>query len=276
VGRYVHYRNNLTRFLKQFTCYLGYTRQRELEADFESIIGEPVLQTSFEDIERSAAQVYTRKVFLLFRTVLDRACGVKVVGCEETPNCLIYVMCKRSYPDRKWYVSMIPSITEFKCSCLRMESVGIPCEHIIALLRHLEIKVLPESLVMQRWTKNAKQCIEDSVENSSAVGRSKVISLLSDCYEVCRLSGKCVQKLDLSKQTIWELFQRLRDLNMQNNTDGGNDNDDGEEVHVRDPVRARTKGCGPRTTLAGGKGNRRTTCCSICQEPGHNKKTCPN
>ncbi|KAJ1422763.1 FAR1 DNA-binding domain [Sesbania bispinosa] len=76
VGRYVHYRNNLTEFLKHFSRYLAYTRQRELEDDFDSIIGEPVLQTTVEDIERSTSKVYTRK---------------------------------RSCPLRQWYVSMEPS-----------------------------------------------------------------------------------------------------------------------------------------------------------------------
>ncbi|KAJ1378652.1 FAR1 DNA-binding domain [Sesbania bispinosa] len=56
-------------------------RQKEVEGDFESIIGEPVLQTSFQDIERCAASYYTKKVFLLFRPILDRARGLKVVEC---------------------------------------------------------------------------------------------------------------------------------------------------------------------------------------------------
>ncbi|KAJ1379107.1 Zinc finger, PMZ-type [Sesbania bispinosa] len=109
IGRYVHVRNNLTEFLKQFNRYMAYTRQRELEADFESIIEDPVLVTPLEDLEGFAAKVYTRK-----------------------------------------------------CTCQRMESIGLPCEHIVALLHHLEITELPDSLVLQRWTKYAKQCVEGS------------------------------------------------------------------------------------------------------------------
>ncbi|KAJ1405895.1 MULE transposase domain [Sesbania bispinosa] len=114
VGRYVHYRNNLTEFLKLFSLYLAYTRQRELEADFDSIIGDPVLQTNVEDIE-------------------SRSCST-----------------------HQWYVSMEPCTREFKCSCLRMKSIGIPGEHVAALLNYLEIKKLPQTLVFRWWTKNAK------------------------------------------------------------------------------------------------------------------------
>ncbi|KAJ1386789.1 hypothetical protein SESBI_40532 [Sesbania bispinosa] len=153
VGRFVHYRNNLTEFLKHFTRYLAYTRQRELEADFETIIGEPVLLTPLEDIER---------------TILERASGVRVVG----------------------------------------------------------------------W--------------------------------------KNIESLDLSKQVVRDLLHTLRTNFVHTNNDGCNDNEDGEDVGVRDPARVRSKGCGPRPMAKTGTGNRRTTCCSICEGPGHNKKTCPN
>ncbi|KAJ1419448.1 FAR1-related protein [Sesbania bispinosa] len=174
VGRYVHYRNNLTEFLKQFSRYLAYTRQRELEADFETIIGEPVLQTPMENIERK---------------VLERAPGIKVVGCEKTPNCVIYI---------------------------------------------------------------------------------------TYCYEVCKLARKNAANLDLSKQVMRDLLKRLKESHVQSNTDGLNDNDDHDDVNLRDPARVRTKGCGSRQLPTGGTGTRRTICCSICQGPGHNKKTCPH
>ncbi|KAJ1427412.1 FAR1 DNA-binding domain [Sesbania bispinosa] len=227
-------------------------RQREMEADFESIIGEPILQTSFEGIERSAAKFYTRKLFFLFRPVLERASGVKVTACEQTSNCLIYIVTYK-----------------------RMESMGIPCEHIVILLHYLEINELPESLILQRWTKNAKQCVGETTAMGS-VWRSNVMSLLFECYEVCNLAGRSDPNLDLAKQTIRELLQKLRQSSIPSRGQAANGNDgQDDEGNVRDPARARTKGCGTRQMATGVRGNRRTTCCSICQGPRHNKKTCP-
>ncbi|KAJ1387294.1 Zinc finger, SWIM-type [Sesbania bispinosa] len=233
VGRYVHYRNNLTEFLKHFSRYLAYIRQRDVEADFESIIGDPVLQTTFEAIERDAAKFYTGKVFLLFRPVLERASGVKVVSCEQTPNCLRYVVTsKRSRQARQWFVSVEPSALEFKCSCLQMESMGIPCEHIVVLLHYLEINELP--------------------------------------------AGRSDPNLDLSKEVVRELLSKLRYSCIPSVGETLNENDGADEDGgVRDPARVRTKGCGSRHTNGSVKVTRRTTCCSICQRPGHNKKTCP-
>ncbi|RYR33746.1 hypothetical protein Ahy_A10g048374 [Arachis hypogaea] len=38
------------------------------------------------------------------------------------------------------------------CSCMRIESFGIPCKHIVCVLVHEDIDELPRSLVLPRWT----------------------------------------------------------------------------------------------------------------------------
>lgn len=58
-GRYVNGKTNLVDFLKHFFKWLKYMRQREVEADFKSVYGKPALQTQYEDLENSAANVYT-------------------------------------------------------------------------------------------------------------------------------------------------------------------------------------------------------------------------
>lgn len=62
-GRYVNYQNNLVEFLHQFFRCLNYLRYTELEADFGSVNGKPVLETPLPLIERAAGELYTREVF---------------------------------------------------------------------------------------------------------------------------------------------------------------------------------------------------------------------
>ncbi|KAL4373436.1 hypothetical protein AHAS_Ahas05G0081600 [Arachis hypogaea] len=45
---------------------------------------------------------------------------------------------------------------EFNCSCMKMESFGIPCKHIIYVLVHEDIDKLSRSLVLPRWTKTCR------------------------------------------------------------------------------------------------------------------------
>ena len=44
-----------------------------------------------------------------------------------------------------------------------MESFGLLCIHIIAVLVYLDVEELPESLMLQRWTKRAKVEIESRI-----------------------------------------------------------------------------------------------------------------
>ncbi|KAJ1400731.1 Zinc finger, PMZ-type [Sesbania bispinosa] len=260
-----------------FAGFRTTSRQKELEADFESINGDPVLETPFEEIEACASKLYSRKVFIKFRAVLWRACKLKVSGCELTPNCHIYIVTSRATSGREWHVSYVAQNEKVKCSCQRMESMGIPCEHIVVLLHYLDIKQLPKSLILERWTKYAKQCVDDgdlgSCSTDGSMWKSQVISLLFDCYEMCRLVGKRIDKLEETRGVIRNHMQSLKDIDEDGNTDEGNDRE-GDDINLRDPSRVRSKGCGSRQSTGGSRGNRRTTTCSVCQGRGHNKQTC--
>ncbi|KAJ1419551.1 Zinc finger, PMZ-type [Sesbania bispinosa] len=226
-------------------------RQRELEADFESIVGDPVLSTPLEEIERHAAKVYTRKVFFMFRKVLFRALKLKVLSFMETPGSIVYIVEKRLSDVHVWHVSWVSSNSVVKCTCQRMESIGIPCEHIISILHYLEIPQLPDSVVLTRWTKYAKQCVRGNNGEGSGMSdtmwRNVMVGLLFDCYEMCKVVGSSMEKLNATQKCLG----------------------------VGDPVRVRTKGCGSRQETSRRKGERKANCCSVCQWPGHNKKTCP-
>lgn len=70
-GKYVNSRNNLKDYIQHFFRWLTYMRYREVEADFNSVYGVPVFQTQLEHLERSAASLYTKEIFMLLRPVLQ-------------------------------------------------------------------------------------------------------------------------------------------------------------------------------------------------------------
>ncbi|RYR19112.1 hypothetical protein Ahy_B03g063799 [Arachis hypogaea] len=134
LGKFVQSRHNLRDFVEQFMRCISQMRSREVHSDLLSVVGEPVLQSPFHDLERSAAKKLTRAIFFNFRPMLFRACTLKLM--------------------REWEVSHYADNNSFKCSCLRMESLGIPCDHIVAVLVHLEMTDIPDSLVLDRWSKS--------------------------------------------------------------------------------------------------------------------------
>lgn len=68
------------------------------------------------------------------------------------------------------------SISEVKCNCQRMESFGIPCEHIVVLLVYLGMNRLPESTILQRWTKTAKDDAEAISAHGSGISDAIILN----------------------------------------------------------------------------------------------------
>ncbi|KAJ1403212.1 Zinc finger, SWIM-type [Sesbania bispinosa] len=101
------------------------------------------------------------KFFGGFRTTsrcegLHSELGKFVNASLDAVRCTIYRVCGQRDGAVECRVSFYPSNNEFKCGCLKMEPRGLPCEHIVALLVHLGYDELPESLVIKRWSKGAK------------------------------------------------------------------------------------------------------------------------
>jgi hypothetical protein len=153
-GRYVNYQNNLLEFLHQFFRCLNYMRYTELEADFSSVHGDPVLESPLPLLERAAAELYTRQVFLLFQPVLRRACTCTVIDSRQAVSYYFYTVIRYPKQNVEWQVSFCPNSLQFKCSCERLESLGIVCEHVVAVLVYMNIVTLQDCLVdekRERW-----------------------------------------------------------------------------------------------------------------------------
>ncbi|RYQ84934.1 hypothetical protein Ahy_B10g104434 [Arachis hypogaea] len=75
---------------------------------------------------------------------------------RQTSSYVIYFVGLDRTPNEMWHVFFCDIEMEFNCSCMRMESFGIPCEHIVCVLVHEDIDEFSRSLVLPRWTKIVK------------------------------------------------------------------------------------------------------------------------
>ncbi|RYR54382.1 hypothetical protein Ahy_A06g029645 [Arachis hypogaea] len=83
-----------TEFVQHFQRCLSYIRYREDLANFKSSTGQPVMLTHFQQLERPATIIYTRQIFMLFRSMLHKASTLKVIYEKETSSCKIYQVSK--------------------------------------------------------------------------------------------------------------------------------------------------------------------------------------
>lgn len=101
----------------------------------------------------------------------------KVIHCQEMAVYSICRMTKHQGSGGSWLVSYCPNLVEFMCSRRRIEFVGLPCEHIVALLVFLDKDELPKCLLLERWTKFVKE----SIHGTNTEG-----SMFWDCQSLSR------------------------------------------------------------------------------------------
>ncbi|XP_057734791.1 protein FAR1-RELATED SEQUENCE 9-like [Arachis stenosperma] len=255
IGKYTKPHYDLSEFIEHFQRMLGHMRFREFYAEYESARGVPVMQTCIEPLEMCAADTYTREVFFLFRPILVRSGAMRVVDYQTRDNSIIYYVCRYAKPTKVWEVECVDNGNAITCSCMRMESFGISCEHIISVLVRRDVREIPKCLVLHRWTKNAKESMSES---SSFTSELQVSSRLCILNEYARMMSEVAcattERFHEARDLMLDLYSSYKAL------DEGNT-----------PSKPRL-GCG--TNPKGHSGRKKPQRCSNCKKPGHNKTSC--
>ncbi|XP_057418229.1 protein FAR1-RELATED SEQUENCE 5-like [Lotus japonicus] len=275
--KFVRSRHNLSDFVQHFHRCLSYMRFKELEADFKSGFGDLPLQTNFRGLERSAARILTREVFNLFVPTISLASEMIVTELIRAVGHKRYQVVQYRRESKAWNVYYDPSTVDFKCSCEKMETYGLPCEHILGVLVFLHISELPNCLVSKRWSKGAKDCYNGEAMEGSIFWESDVIAryvcLVESCRELCSMASKTVEDFNSVKEKIAHEKQLLKGMNV---TDEGNNIESDPNVlggvNTFGPVRRQRVHA---TSSASGLTTKRTIRCTACRVAGHNRLTCP-
>jgi hypothetical protein len=105
--------------------------------------------------------IYTHEVFFKFQEQIVAArdhCIIQgishhciIQGISECEDIKYFTISNRSGKER--YVQMNKSNIFDFCSCKLYESYGIPCRHIIQVLRAEKQNEIPSTYIMKRWEK---------------------------------------------------------------------------------------------------------------------------
>jgi zinc finger SWIM domain-containing protein 3 len=154
-SRFIGRKLALVEFWIRFDTALKCQRQDELIDDNTSMHTNPKLLTSWE-LERHGGAVFTHEVFRRFQDELLAArehCDVQTTT-EMEDRTIIRVVDNSNRPREVIFVN---ADQVHKCSCMLFEPIGIPCCHIIRMLRSARISELPMHYITKRWTKNCKR-----------------------------------------------------------------------------------------------------------------------
>ncbi|KAJ1409099.1 FAR1 DNA-binding domain [Sesbania bispinosa] len=218
--KFVHSQYNLIDFLQHFYQCVAHMRFKELEDDFASVHGDPVLETSLQSLEGSTAKLLTRQVFHLFRPIIEKA----------------------------------------------------------SVLENLKMKELPQSVVLKRWTKGAKDNMTSNRSNSLNLWDAQKIfrcGALNDLYrELADLQSDTIEEYNEAREKASLLIRAIEARKARERAQNCESRQH-EPQTLRDPIRVRHKGRGSGSTSAVGLRVKRTTKCTYCRVVGHNRLTCP-
>ncbi|KAJ1381109.1 hypothetical protein SESBI_45431 [Sesbania bispinosa] len=159
-----------------------------------------------------------------------------------------------------------------------MESRGLPCTHIVAILAHLNIKKLPESLVLKRWTKGAKDYVQSYSNTPSNHWEAQKIfrcgALMNLYRKLSKLQSDSVEDYNEATEKAVQEIKAMEDKRARQRA-GRCAHVQNEHESLRDPVRVRHKGGPSGSTTGVGLRSKRTTRCGYCRVAGHNRVTCP-
>ncbi|XP_028053921.1 protein FAR1-RELATED SEQUENCE 5-like [Camellia sinensis] len=145
--RHMHYDRALARI-----------RYNEAGDDAETNNTFPVLITPLRDIGRHGAELFTRNIFRMFHDEIleEGKLNVKdVFPLLDGQKC--YYIHKYKLKDRSWIITHSPVDATMRCSCMKFESLGLPCCHMICVMKVENLMQIPPTCVLHRWTRAASK-----------------------------------------------------------------------------------------------------------------------
>ncbi|KAF7130587.1 hypothetical protein RHSIM_Rhsim10G0164100 [Rhododendron simsii] len=117
---------------------------------------KPILKTSWS-MEKKLSELYTLHFLKKFQEeIFQVGAYVLTILHEDECRSVLKVHREEMEGSRGREVLVDKSSNRVSCSCQMFEFDGIPCRHLLAYLSLMQIRELPSTYILQRWTKTAK------------------------------------------------------------------------------------------------------------------------
>ncbi|KAK4478876.1 hypothetical protein RD792_014382 [Penstemon davidsonii] len=246
-----------------------------------------VRESSLKSFDEQALSICTLKIYYIIRKEIRDVLGV--IGESRSKNIDgndVFVYRENKEDDVAMYTVIVDqSSLKFQCDCMKLESEGVPCRHIISSLQYLRFTNFPDNMIKRRWLKEPGMLLRNQFPEASPVADSQELrfgELNKECLILSYVSSQTEYGTSNSMKRVRKDVEIAKDELMRqsqcssvpspNNkmpdnepTDEGLEDPPVEKMHtVRDPFRNKTRGA------AGGKKQK----CGICGVLGHKATTC--
>ncbi|KAJ1427873.1 Zinc finger, PMZ-type [Sesbania bispinosa] len=138
VKAYVNKKDTIFEFINRFEQVLREYRNNEMIADFKNLFTEPVLTTSLCKIKSEASKIFTLEIFWEVKSEIEVVGALNVNERLDQGDKLIFKMSHYCNRGSEFQVEYDVVNSKFVCECRLFESRGIPCSHIICVIRILK------------------------------------------------------------------------------------------------------------------------------------------
>ncbi|KAM6588590.1 hypothetical protein CsatA_011195 [Cannabis sativa] len=278
--------------LREFVTTIDMTvsklRHNETANDFKSRCTRPhpPNPTCLTTYYNQCAEFYTRTMYHKVAEQLDLENNYFVISEEQEGEWQIYTIGKFQHPEVRYRVHYCEGQRALHCSCMLYESQGYPCRHLWATIKRLNIRRIPNTLLMKRWSKSAKTNLHlhfnpPAQEQQHIYEMARFGSLSSLTYNFTFYAAKTEDSYTRAKEEIERLTLMFKEeFEMSSNPEGQTPQPGRYRNNpniIKDPEVVRTKGTGnPREGPNGEQIPRNSRHCRICRSSGHDYRRCPN
>ncbi|KAG5553588.1 hypothetical protein RHGRI_011469 [Rhododendron griersonianum] len=181
---------------------------------------------------------------------IQRTSALIVGRCVNEVERWLYFIERYSHPESNWTVEYYPIDSRINCSCLIFESFGLPCYHMIVVIKYEHLSTIPPSLVMRRWTRSCRPPAQQPIvgQISRSISHTARYGILSSGYKLMSFYASHAQdSFEDARQVEHEMTSWMRKRwemgkNKECNTEIGEPSDGQTLFGVADPPVVKTKG----------------------------------
>jgi len=216
---YVLRKDSIETFLQQ--CEIFQEEQAEIERRdrFESNVQEPVF-ASMQMIERHAAEVYTRSIYLKFQKEVHNSGAYSIEEVEKDVKYNVHRLIQ--HEDIEFYrktftIEVDQNYNSFNCICKKYNMDGIVCCHVLRLFTQLGIHKIPDNYIKQRWTKSY---LEEELKRHKLKGLEQIVDcgddpifrhamMMNSLSEMCSKVCKDSERSEKFMKEVQMIFDRM-------------------------------------------------------------------
>ena len=105
------------------------------------------------NIEKQAADFYTREVFSKFQKLLAKSTAFGLQYQVQGEVILYRLVANNGVNPKEYTVRVAPEVESYMCSYNMFEMCGLICPHIIRVTVHLNVQTIPATYMLPRWSK---------------------------------------------------------------------------------------------------------------------------